>query len=382
MSIAAVIVAAGRGTRAGAGPPKQWRRLAGRTVAGHAIATFAAHPLIDRVVLVVHPDDAESVEIAKDGVDEVVLGGDSRSASVRAGLAAVEGRAEHVLIHDAARPLVTRDLIDRVIAALAVHEGAAPALAVTDALWRGADGQVTGTEDRTGLYRAQTPQGFDLARILAAHRRYEGDAADDVEIARAAGMMVAIVEGDRANIKITTREDFAAAERLFRQREAMGQAEVRVGNGYDVHRFGTGDHVVLCGVRIPHARGLQGHSDADVAMHAITDALLGAMAEGDIGRHFPPTDPRWKDAASEIFLRHAADRAAQRGLAIASVDCTVICENPRIGPHADAMRREIARILSIQPGRVSVKATTSERLGFAGREEGIAACATATLVGS
>ena len=229
---------------------------------------------------------------------------------------------------------------------------------------------------RDGLWRAQTPQGFALEAIRAAHAGFEGEAADDVEVALAAGVKVALVEGDEDNLKITHPGDFARAERILKGE----QMDIRLGNGYDVHRFGPGDHVVLCGVEVPHTRGLQGHSDADVGMHAVTDAIYGALAEGDIGQHFPPSDPEWKGAASEIFLKHSVSLAADRGYAIGNVDVTLVCEQPKIGPHAPAMRAEMARIMGLEVGRVSVKATTSERLGFTGREEGIAAIATALLV--
>ncbi|MGB3554373.1 MAG: 2-C-methyl-D-erythritol 2,4-cyclodiphosphate synthase, partial [Jannaschia sp.] len=231
--------------------------------------------------------------------------------------------------------------------------------------------------DRTDLWRAQTPQGFHTEALRAAHAAFAGDAADDVAVARAAGLDVAIVPGDEDNIKITGPEDFARAERLLGRRNAM---DVRVGSGFDVHRFGPGDHVMLCGVAVPHGRGLQGHSDADVGLHTIADAIYGALAEGDIGTHFPPSDPQWKDAESGQFLSHAADLARIRGYAISHIDCTLICETPKIGPHATAMRGRVATLIGIDRGRVSVKATTTERLGFAGRGEGIACQATATLV--
>jgi len=250
---------------------------------------------------------------------------------------------------------------------------------VTDALWTGDGIHVTGTRDRNGLYRAQTPQGFRYDAIVQAHAAHPGGAADDVEVARAAGLDVAIVPGEERNLKITGPDDFARAEALLKETERM---DIRLGNGYDVHRFGDGDHVVLCGIKVPHGRGLQGHSDADVGMHAVTDALYGAMAEGDIGRHFPPSDPQWKGAASEIFLRHAVDLAGSKGFTISNIDLTLICERPKIGPHAPAMTAEMCRIMGMEADRVSIKATTSERLGFTGREEGIAAIATATLVKS
>ncbi len=374
MEIAAIIVAAGRGTRAGGGVPKQWRSLAGRRVADWSVEAFTAHSAISRVVLVLHPDDLGQAEGFHDVT--VALGGASRDASVRAGLEALEADPpDLVLIHDVARPLVPRHVIDGVIEALSHSAGAAPALAVTDALWRGAAGNVAGTQDRNGLYRAQTPQGFHYKAILAAHRAHPGGAADDVEVARIAGLDVAITEGDEANMKITGPEDFARAEQL------MGAAmDIRVGQGYDVHAFEAGDACILCGVPVPHDKKLKGHSDADVGMHALTDAIYGAMAEGDIGQHFPPSDPQWKGAESHIFLAHAAQLAAEKGFTITNVDVTLICERPKVGPHAGAMRAELARIMGMDAGRVSVKATTSERLGFTGREEGIAALAVATLV--
>ena len=374
MEIAALIVAAGRGTRAGGDVPKQWRALHGRRVADWTFAAFAGHPRIDRVVLVLHPDDLGQAEAFPEAL--IATGGASRDASVRAGLEALAGDPpDLVLIHDVARPLVSPAVIDRVIAALADSAGAAPALAVTDALWRGEDGRVAGTQERAGLFRAQTPQGFRFKAILAAHRAHPGGAADDVEVARAAGLDVAIVAGDEANLKITGPDDFARAERL------MGEAmDIRVGQGYDVHAFEPGEACILCGVAVPHDRKLKGHSDADVGMHALTDAIYGALAMGDIGQHFPPSDPQWKGAASHVFLAHAVDLARATGWEIANCDVTLICERPKIGPHAGAMRAELARIMGVDADRVSVKATTSERLGFTGREEGIAAQAVATLV--
>jgi 2-C-methyl-D-erythritol 4-phosphate cytidylyltransferase/2-C-methyl-D-erythritol 2,4-cyclodiphosphate synthase len=307
-----------------------------------------------------------------------VHGGHERADSVRLGLEALEGDApDLVLIHDVARPCLSPALLESVQEALRTHPGAAPALAVSDALWTGEAGKVTGTRDRSGLFRAQTPQGFRYADILAAHRAHPGGAADDVQVARDAGLDVAIVPGDERNLKITTPEDFARAETLLRT-----GMDIRLGNGYDVHAFEEGDAVILCGVEIPHSKKLKGHSDADVGMHAVTDAIYGALAEGDIGRHFPPSDPQWKGAASEIFLKHACDLARARGYAISNVDCTLICERPKVGPHAESMMAEMGRIMDLPADRVSIKATTSERLGFTGREEGIAAIATATLVKS
>lgn len=377
MTIAAVIVAAGRGLRAGGGVPKQWRDLGSRPVAARTLDAFRSHPGIDRIVLVLHPDDMGLAPGWERQADlTVVPGGATRRDSVLAGLEALEGSGvARVLIHDVARPLVSPSLITAVIAALEGMKGAAPALPVTDALWRGAGGRVTGTAPREGLFRAQTPQGFDFAAILAAHRAHHGDAADDVEVARAAGIEVAIVLGEERNLKITTADDFARAETFL-----GGMMDIRTGNGFDVHAFGPGDHVTLCGVRIPFGQGLKGHSDADVGMHAVTDAIYGALAMGDIGRHFPPSDPQWKGAASHIFLTHAVDLAASEGFRITHTDVTLICEDPKIGPHAVVMQSEMAKVMRIEATRISVKATTSERLGFTGRGEGIAALATATLV--
>jgi 2-C-methyl-D-erythritol 4-phosphate cytidylyltransferase/2-C-methyl-D-erythritol 2,4-cyclodiphosphate synthase len=375
MTTAAIIVAAGRGLRAGGGVPKQWRSLGGRLVVEHALARFAAHPAIDRTLLVVSPQDMGKYPLPELSKFDLVAGGATRRASVLAGLKALDGAYDHVLIHDGARPCVSRDIISRVLEALQTHKAAAPALPVVDALWSGQDGIVNGPVDRSGLYRAQTPQGFDLTAITTAHQTCIGDAADDVEIARAAGLEVAIVDGSEDNLKITTADDFTRAARILRD-----QMDIRTGNGFDVHRFGEGSQVILCGVAVPHDHGLQGHSDADVGMHAVTDAIYGALAQGDIGRHFPPSDPQWKGAASDIFLRHAVDLAGRMNYRIGNVDCTLICEFPKIGPHADAMQTRMAEIMGLRPDQVSIKATTSEKLGFTGRGEGIAAQASATLV--
>jgi 2-C-methyl-D-erythritol 4-phosphate cytidylyltransferase / 2-C-methyl-D-erythritol 2,4-cyclodiphosphate synthase len=369
---AAIVTAAGRGTRAG-GEPKQWRDLAGRSILARSLYAFAG---FDRVVLVVHPDDmARAIRDFVGGVT-IVTGGETRAASVMAGLEALEGQATHVLIHDGARPLVSDAVIQGVIDALqGGAQAAAPALPVSDALWKGADGAVIGTTPRAGLFRAQTPQGFTLDQITKAHHLHPHDAADDVELALKAGIPVAITPGSEDNLKITFPADFARAERI------LGTAmDIRLGNGYDVHAFGPGDHVWLCGVQIAHEAGLVGHSDADVGMHALTDAIYGALAEGDIGRHFPPSDPQWKGADSAIFLAHAADLARERGFSFGNADVTLICEAPKIGPHAQAMQARLAEIMGVDATRISVKATTSERLGFTGRREGIAAIATAALI--
>lgn len=376
MTTAVIIVAAGRGTRAGGDLPKQWQMLGGRPVLAHTLDAFAGL----RRVLVIHPQDRARAE-ALGNEAELVEGGATRDASVRAALEALAGSdVTRVLIHDGARPLVSPALVNRLLAALEQGVAAAPALSVTDALWRGAEARVSGTQDRAGLWRAQTPQAFHFAAILQAHRAHPGGAADDVEVARAAGLDVTIVEGDEENLKLTFPGDFARAEKVLAERQKDQTMDIRLGNGFDVHAFCEGDHVWLCGVQVPHGRGLLGHSDADVGMHALTDAIYGALALGDIGRHFPPSDPQWKGAASHIFLRHAMEQVAASGLRLANADVTLICERPKIGPHALEMRTELARIMGVDLARVSVKATTSEQLGFTGREEGIAALATCALV--
>ena len=379
MGTTAIIVAAGRGRRAGDGPPKQLRPLAGVPVLQRTLRAFGDHPRVDGIVLVIHPDDETAISqgVAIPGVPvEIVYGGATRQASVLNGLLELAPDCTRVLIHDAARPLVSEAVIDRVLAALETAPGAAPGVAVVDALWKGETGRVSAIAPRDGLFRAQTPQGFHASAILAAHRTVEVDASDDVEVALAAGLDVIIVEGDPRNMKITAPEDFARAERLLKEDDM----DVRLGNGFDVHRFCDGDHVVLCGVSVPFDKALDGHSDADVGMHALTDAIYGAMAEGDIGRHFPPSDPQWKGAASDIFLKHAVALAAERGFKVGNCDVTLICEHPKIGPLAASMEARLAEIMELAVDRISVKATTSERLGFTGRGEGIASIATATLV--
>ncbi|MTH65168.1 bifunctional 2-C-methyl-D-erythritol 4-phosphate cytidylyltransferase/2-C-methyl-D-erythritol 2,4-cyclodiphosphate synthase [Paracoccus shanxieyensis] len=371
---AAIITAAGRGTRAGGDLPKQWRDLLGQTVIARSIAAFADAP---RIVVTLSPEDMARGIAQLSGPVTLVAGGTTRSESVHAALKTLEGSGvTHVLIHDGARPLVSQAVIAGVVQALENGAvAAAPALAVTDALWRADGGVVTGTAPRDGLYRAQTPQGFRLDAILAAHRDFPEGAADDVELALRAGHPVTVTAGEDDNLKLTWPGDFDRAERIL-----GGAMDIRLGNGFDVHAFTEGDHVWLCGVRIAHDKALLGHSDADVGMHALTDAIYGALAQGDIGRHFPPSDPQWKGAESHIFLRHAADLARGMGFAIGNADVTLICEQPKIGPHAGAMQAELARIMDVAPDRISVKATTSERLGFTGRGEGIAAIATATLL--
>ena len=380
--IAVIITAAGRGTRAGEGQPKQWRDLCGDSVLAHAIRAFAG---FSRIVVTLHPDDMARGIADFGGRVTLVAGGRTRSESVLAGLETLEGSGiRHVLIHDGARPCVAPRVLAGVVDALrGGAPAAAPALAVTDALWRVEDRFVTGTQDRAGLFRAQTPQGFALDAILAAHRAHPQGAPDDVELARLAGLPVTVTPGDEDNLKITWPQDFARAALILsrsRKEEPMALTDIRLGNGFDVHALGPGDHVWLCGIRIPHDYGLVGHSDADVGMHALTDAIYGALAMGDIGRHFPPSDPQWKGAASHIFLKHAIDLARENGFDLGNADVTLICEQPKIGPHAQTMQTRLAEIMGADATRISVKATTSERLGFTGRGEGIAAIATATLI--
>ncbi len=381
MKTIALIVAAGRGTRAGGDVPKQYRALGGVTVLRRTIDALLSHPKVDAVQVVIHPDDAGRYAIATSGMEGIlpsVFGGAERQDSVLRGLEALEQYApETVLIHDAARPFVSHVVISGVLAALATHKAAFPALPVVDALWKGGRGRILAEQPRESLYRAQTPQGFHFEAILSAHRTAKAPALDDVAVAFAAGYKVAITESAPENFKLTTPADFERAAKMLDK-----HMDIRTGNGFDVHKFTDGDHVTLCGIRIAHDRSLAGHSDADVAMHAVTDAIFGALSEGDIGQWFPPSEEEWKGANSAIFLTKAVERAAAREFAISNVDCTIICERPKIGPHALKMRERMALLLGIPVDRVSVKATTSEKLGFTGRGEGIAAMATATLVKS
>ncbi|MDO8840460.1 MAG: bifunctional 2-C-methyl-D-erythritol 4-phosphate cytidylyltransferase/2-C-methyl-D-erythritol 2,4-cyclodiphosphate synthase [Parvibaculum sp.] len=380
MTVVALIVAAGRGSRAGPGAPKQYRQLGGEPVLRRTLAAFASHPGVDDVLTVIHADDRTEYEAAAAGLPKLLppcLGGATRQASVLAGLEALVARAPTlVLIHDGARPFASSMLISDCIEALATYRGVLVALPVTDTLRRSVDGQAGPTVPRDGLWRAQTPQGFHFEAILDAHRGVvDQSVTDDVEVATAAGIDVAMIEGDEDNIKITDAADMARAARIL----ARG-GEPRTGTGFDVHRFEPGDHVWLCGVRVPHSAGLAGHSDADVGLHALTDAILGAIGAGDIGKHFPPEEMKWEGAASDIFLAHAGDLAARAGARISNLDVTLICERPKIGPHVEAMRDRVAEILNLDRTRVSVKATTTEGLGFTGRSEGIAAQAVATLI--
>ena len=381
--VAAIVVAAGRGLRAGGDLPKQYRRILGEPVIRPSLATLVRHDEISAVQPVIHPDDAGLFEPAAAGLDllPAVPGGASRQASVRAGLEALEPRSpDLVLVHDAARPFASAALIARAIAAARKSGAAVPVIAVADTVKTvDAAGTVTGTIDRANLRMVQTPQAFSFAALLEAHRRAKAagreDFTDDAALAEWAGLAVTTFEGEAGNVKLTTNEDFARAEAA----KLAGLSDVRTGFGFDVHQFGDGDHVMLGGVRIAHTRGLSGHSDADVVLHALVDAILGALADGDIGVHFPPTDPQWRGASSDRFFAFAVDRLRKRGGRIAHLDVTVVCETPRIGPHRDAIRARIAEIAGVPVERIGVKATTSEKMGFTGRGEGMAAFANATV---
>ncbi|HFQ15118.1 MAG TPA: bifunctional 2-C-methyl-D-erythritol 4-phosphate cytidylyltransferase/2-C-methyl-D-erythritol 2,4-cyclodiphosphate synthase [Rhodobacteraceae bacterium] len=378
----ALVVAAGRGRRAGGDVAKQYARIGGQPVLRHPLRALSGAAVIDAVLTVIHADDNDLYAACASGIDKLlapVAGGATRQESVRRGLEALARiNPEKVLIHDGARPFIDEALINRVAGALDRHDGALAALPVTDTLKEVRGDIVTGTRDRANLWRAQTPQGFIFARILAAHRRAarrgREDFTDDAAVAEWAGMETTVVEGSANNGKITLAEDLAMAdEKLTRA------AEYRTGSGFDVHRFCQGSQVTLCGVKISHDMALLGHSDADVALHALTDALLGAVAAGDIGTHFPPSDPQWAGVSSDRFAAHAAALVREKGGRIINADITIICEAPRIGPHRPAMRAATARILGIEPDRISIKATTAEGLGFTGRREGIAAQAAVSV---
>ncbi len=381
--VAAVVVAAGRGLRAGGDLPKQYRPILGEPVIRPSLATLALHRGISVVQPVIHPDDAAMFQQASKGLEllPAVHGGASRQASVRAGLEALERhRPDLVLVHDAARPFASEALVTRAIEAAGASGAAVPVVAVADTVKTvDAAGCVTGTIDRAKLRLVQTPQAFGFAMLLAAHRRAHAagrdDFSDDAQLAEWTGVKVTTFEGEAGNVKLTTSDDFVRAEGA----RLAALSDVRTGFGFDVHAFGDGDHVMLGGVRISHGRGLAGHSDADVVLHALVDAILGALAEGDIGVHFPPTDPRWRGVSSDRFFAFAVERLRARGGRIAHLDVTVVCEAPRIGPHRDAMRARIAEIAGVAIGRVGVKATTSEKMGFTGRGEGMAAFANATV---
>ncbi|WP_206453933.1 bifunctional 2-C-methyl-D-erythritol 4-phosphate cytidylyltransferase/2-C-methyl-D-erythritol 2,4-cyclodiphosphate synthase [Aurantimonas marina] len=388
-TVAAVVVAAGRGERAGQSHegPKQYRCIAGRPVLAWTLDRLRSHPAIDRVVLVIHPDDTDLLRkaLGTDGSDDlqIVIGGPTRQESVRLGLAALaETPPDRVLIHDAVRPFVDAALIDRTLAALSDIAGAIPALPVADTLKLGAEtGLIAATVDRRQLFAAQTPQGFHFVPIRDAHERAarsgRTDFTDDASIAEWAGLVVRLVGGSPDNVKLTTARDIALADE--RLRGAQGMIDVRTGNGYDVHRLVDGDHVTLCGVRIAHDRALSGHSDADVGLHALTDALLATCGAGDIGDHFPPSDPQWRGAPSHLFVAKAVEIVRVKGGRIMNADVSLICEAPKIAPHRETMRQAIAKMTGIDLDRISVKATTNETIGFVGRQEGIAAIATASV---
>ena len=381
--IAALVLAGGRGTRSGGDLPKQYRELDGEPVIAPSLRLFLGHPQISLVQPVIHPDDQGRYAMAARGLNLLapVMGGATRQDSVLAGLNALEpAEPDFVLIHDSARPFATTALVDRAIAAVQASGAAVPALPVTDTVKEvDVRERVTKTIDRTTLRLIQTPQAFAYRKLLDAHRRAAAngrhDFTDDAALAEWAGLSVIAFLGETGNIKLTTAEDFVKA---VSARAALLD-DVRTGMGFDVHAFGDGDHVVLGGIRIAHDRALKGHSDADVVLHALVDAILGALGDGDIGSHFPPSDPKWRGASSDRFLEFAAERVKARGGMLANLDTTIVCEAPKIGPHRDAMRARISAIAGISIDRVGVKATTSEGLGFTGRGEGIAAYATATI---
>lgn len=377
MTIAALIVAAGKGERVGGGIPKQFAPLAGKSLLAYSVDAFLAHPRITSVHVVIGEGQRALAGAALAGrrVTGFIMGGVERQDSVRAGLEAVAPTgASIVLIHDGARPFLSPAVIDRLIAALNEAQGAIPVLPVVDTLARACSnlGEVV---NRKGLVRVQTPQAFRLAAVMTSHKRWNGGiATDDAQMVRAAGFSVVTVQGDPALEKITHVEDFAVAEARL-----VATRTVRTGMGFDVHRLEAGNDLWLCGVKVEHDRGLSGHSDADVALHAVVDALLGAAGEGDIGSHFPPSDPQWRGAPSRLFVEHARNLIQTRGGIIDHIDLTIICETPKIGPYRDAMRERLAELLRVEIGRTSVKATTTEGLGLTGRSEGIAAQAMATI---
>ena len=383
VKVAAVVVAAGRGLRAGGDLPKQYRHILGEPMIRPSLATLARHDGISVVQPVIHGDDVALFHAAVAGIDLLppVHGGASRQASVRAGLQALERhRPDLVLVHDAARPFASDAMITRAIAAAGTTGAAVPVIAVADTVKTvDATGCVTGTIDRTHLRMVQTPQAFGFSALLDAHQRATAagrdDFTDDAALAEWAGLKVTTFKGEAGNVKLTTDDDFSRAEVAM----LAALSDVRTGFGFDVHQFGDGDHIMLGGVRIPHGRGLSGHSDADVVLHALVDAILGALSEGDIGVHFPPTDARWRGASSDRFFAFAVERVRARAGRIAHIDVTIVCEAPRIGPHRDQMRTRIAELAGIPIERVGVKATTSEKMGFTGRGEGMAAFVNATV---
>ncbi len=389
IKVALLVVAAGRGLRLGAERPKQYLNCAGRPLLSHTIDALVAGWPFSTLTIAIHPDDwalydqalARVTHAAASRIGPPAIGGETRQQSVLAGLEAlVPAAPDIVLVHDAARPFSSPELVARAVQAAERHGAAAPGTPMSDTVKEvDADGRVLATPPRAALRAVQTPQAFAFPLILEAHRRAAAAGVagltDDVAVAEWAGATAYVFEGEAANVKVTTMQDFNAAE----ARLTASLGEIRVGQGFDVHAFAPGDHVWLAGVRVPHSAMLKGHSDADVALHALADALYGALAEGDIGAHFPPSDPQWKGAASEVFLAHASGRVRARGGLIVNLDATLICESPKIGPHREAMRARVAEIAGLDIARVGVKATTTEGLGFAGRGEGIACLATATV---
>ena len=387
--VAVVVVAAGRGERAGqADGPKQYRRIGGKAVIWHTLKAFLDHPRVGPIAVAIHADDSELFAAAAGefaACVTTVVGGATRQDSTRFALIALqESRPQAVLIHDGVRPFISPEVIDRAISGIDASHGSLPSLPVSDTLKKEAfDRTVAETVPRAGLHSAQTPQGFPFEPIFSAHQRAfeagRSDFTDDSAIAEWAGIPVRLVLGSPDNVKLTWAKDIAMADQRL-SGQAISFPDVRTGNGYDVHSFEAGDHVWLCGVKIAHSKKLNGHSDADVGLHALTDALLATCGAGDIGTHFPPSDPQWKGAASRQFVEHAASIVRSRGGRIANADVTLICEAPKVGPHRAAMTAELADMLRIAPERISIKATTNEKLGFIGREEGIAAIATASVV--
>lgn len=382
MTFSALIVAAGRGMRFGGETPKQYLDLAGKSVILRSIESILAHPRIKDLWVVIHPDDVSLFKKSCRNLTDTrfkgyIIGGKNRSDSVRNGLVKIS--TKYVLIHDGARPILPLDILENTIKSLEKNDAVFLALPINDALWNVKDDYVTTSQSRDSLWRAQTPQAFVTKQILTAHEAVFNNKiinlTDDVAVAKLAGINVSPVLGSAMNIKITHSQDLNLAQILLGKK-----MDIRTGIGYDVHAFGDGDHIILNGIKIPHNRALIGHSDADVGMHAITDALFGAVAEGDIGRWFPPSDPQWKGASSDIFLRKSVDIISKNSFKINNIDCTIICEMPKIAPYADAMRKNLAQIIGLDINRISIKATTSERLGFTGRGEGMAAQAIVTVV--
>ncbi len=380
MKVASIIVAGGTGSRAGFYPPKQYQNIDTETVLEKTVNKFVSHPLVALCVVVISKEHKDlfqdKVKPKISGEYQLVYGGNSRTESAFCGLKHLQNKGiTHVLIHDGARPFVSEKAISDIISALKSHEGIVPVLAISDAVWKINDLHLVNPVSRDELCLAQTPQGFTYARILKAYEKRKANTADCAEIALSDRLKVAFIEGDKENYKITTAEDLAYARRM-----AMANTiDVRVGHGVDIHKLVPGDSILLCGVKIPFNRRLEGHSDADVGLHAITDAIYGSIGKGDIGTWFPPEDPAWKDADSIIFLHHANNLLKEKNYAIASIDCTFVCEEPKIKPYVMEMRTRVAELLGIDIDRVSIKATTSELLGFTGRKEGIQAFATVTI---